>query len=84
MTQGQYPNSGSLFRKEERKSENDAHYSGSAEVDGVQYFVDGWINSPPGKKSYMRLKFKPKVARTEAAPAKQMTLAQELDDDIPF
>jgi hypothetical protein len=78
-----YPNSVLLFRNEKRAKDTDAHYTGNGEVGGVDYWVDGWINTPEGKKPYMKLAFKEKVARPNA-PAKEFSLAQELDDDIPF
>lgn len=81
---GKYPNSGILRRNEDRKSDTHAHYRGSAEVDGQEYWLDAWINTPDGDKPYMKLSFKPKEARAEAPPARTASLAAELNDDVPF
>ena len=61
-------NTGSLFRNEKkREGKRDADYAGSATVDGVDYWVDSWINNnpkaedyDPQKKTYLSLKFRPK------------------------
>ena len=47
-------NSGALFRNEDkREGKRDPDYRGSAEVDGVAYFVDSWINtSKDGTKKF--------------------------------
>jgi hypothetical protein len=80
-----YPNSGILRRNEDRKSDKHAHYRGSAEVAGQEYWLDAWINTPEdGKPPYMKLSFKPKEARTEAAPSRQTSIAADLDDAVPF
>lgn len=86
MTQSKYPNSGILKRNPSRTKETHPHYKGGAEVGGVSYWISAWIKQKDDGSSFMSLSFEPKevaAARTEA-PAKQMTLAQELDDDIPF
>lgn len=64
MAYEQKPNSGSLFRNEDKKTDKHPDYSGSAVIGGVEYWVNGWINTigsgeNKGKK-YMNLQFKPK------------------------
>lgn len=83
MTGSKYPNSVLLFRNDKREKVTDAHYNGDGEIGGTDYWVNGYINTPEGKKPYMKLTFKEKVARPDT-PAKEFSLAQELDDDIPF
>lgn len=79
-----YPNSGILRRNEARKSDKHAHYRGSAEVDGQEYWLDAWINTPDGDKPYMKLSFKPREARAEPARKPQPSMADALDDEVPF
>lgn len=55
--------SGSLFKNEEKQKDNHPDYEGSAVIDGVAYWLSGWIKRPEGKKSFMSLSFKPKQER---------------------
>jgi len=86
----QKPNSGSLFRNEEKKSDTHAEYKGSAMIDGVEYWMDGWVNEiksgeKAGKK-YFNLKFKPKEHRSQQSRgASRQSAPEPIDDDeTPF
>lgn len=58
-------------------------YTGSATIDGVEYWVSAWINQSKGKKDiYMGLTFKDK--RQAAAAKLGKTLGKEQDSDVPF
>lgn len=86
---GKYPNSGILRKNTDRKSDKHAHYRGSAEVDGQEYWLDAWINNPPDGEPYMKLSFKPREARpsvpnTDRGTVGQRALADALDDEVPF
>jgi len=91
MAYEQKPNSGSLFRVEDKKSDTHADYNGSALIDGVEYWIDGWVNEfksgdKAGKK-YLSVKFKPKQqsrgsSQQSGGQAQQST--ELSDDDIPF
>lgn len=90
MAYEQKPNSGSLFREENKKSDTHADYSGSALIDGVEYWVSGWVNevksgAKAGKK-YLSIKFKPKEQQESGGSSSQQT-QQSLpidDGDLPF
>ena len=87
-----------IISKNERKTD-DKHpdIKGQCEINGVQYWVDGWAktrNSDGGK--FYSLRFKPKEAARAPAPspiqrpsAQRMAAApasgfDDMDDDIPF
>lgn len=58
------PNTGTLFKNDNKQSDRDPWYKGSALVDGVEYWVDAWVNEiksgeNKGRK-YLSLKYKPK------------------------
>lgn len=81
---------GVLFKDEERKSDKHPLYTGSATIDGVEYFMDAWVNkSEKTGKSFMSLKFK---AKDKQSGAKQSAKTQpktntgfdDMDDSIPF
>ena len=85
---------GVLFpNNRKREGKRDPDYTGNAEIDGISYFVDGWINSSKqdGKK-FLSLKFKPKgapagaarlVAGSDVSPS-AAAVADDFDDLIPF
>lgn len=82
------PNTGSLFRVEDRKSDTHPEYSGSALIGGVEYFVDAWVNEvksgPKMGKKYFSFKFKPKQ-QSGGSTSQQAQQDLPIDDsDIPF
>jgi hypothetical protein len=76
---------GVLFRnKDKRPEKKDADYRGRATVNGIEYWLDAWINEPKsGGDKFMAIKFKAKDAQPveTAAPAQEVA---DFDDDIPF
>lgn len=81
------PNTGSLFRVEDRKSDTHPEYSGSALIDGVEYFMDAWVNEvksgPKTGKKYFSFKFKPKQQSGGSSRQSQQP-APIADADVPF
>ena len=83
MAYEQKDNSGSLFRVEEdKKRERGPDYSGTAMIDGTEYWMDAWLKaSEPGRK-WMSFSFKPKEKKAPTKPANKP--ADDYVDDIPF
>jgi hypothetical protein len=79
-------NTGSLFRNDKKGTDKHPNACGSALIDGVEYWVDAWVNTiQSGDKAgqkYQSLKFKRKDAAKGAAPARPAS--KKVDDDIPF
>ena len=73
------PNRGVLFRNKDKDpaKENDRDYQGSVNVEGVDYWISGWIKESDKAGKYMTLSLKPK---NEAVAEKK----PEFDDAIPF
>ena len=86
MTFEQRDNSGSLFKNENKQSENAADYGGKCMVGGVEYYFDAWLKRPAGKKPFMSFSFKPiKAADTRTlAERKRRTIADDDDLLVPF
>lgn len=77
---------GSLFRNDRKETDSHPDYKGSALLNGVEHWLDAWINTAKDGSKYMSLKFKPKEARQSGSYARQEP-APALDDDdssIPF
>ncbi len=78
--------SGSLWRNENKERESHADYSGTAKVDGREYYMDAWINEATNGKKYMSIKFKEKnqAQSVSGTPQEAMQPPPPLDDSIPF
>lgn len=78
-------NSGLMYRSDNRKSDKHPEFTGSINVDGVEYWLSAWVNEgkPGGKlegKKYFSIKLNPKEKKAEP-----MKYDQPYDgDDIPF
>ena len=93
MTNEQRDNSGAIFTN--TRKEKDAHpdWTGSAMIDGREYWVSGWTKQGRNGEFYS-LAFKPKDAQHQKpAPAPQrrpppttsrLPIKRDMDDDIPF
>lgn len=86
-------NSGIMYRNENRKSDRHPEFTGSINVDGVDYWLSGWVNEgkPGGKlegKKYFSIKINPKEQRgsasTTGAAHRGSYASDEYSDDIPF
>ena len=61
-------NSGAIFVNDRKTQDNHPDRTGTATINGVEYWVSGWLKKK-GDKPYMSLSFKPKEAKNQA-PAK--------------
>jgi uncharacterized protein (DUF736 family) len=89
-------NDGVLFKNEDKQTDTQPDYKGSAMVDGHDYWLSSWVNESKSGKKYMSLKLSPKevhnhgaqqaVAQTPSGRTKQYDPAPqaEFDEDLPF
>jgi hypothetical protein len=58
-------NRGALFRNEDKTEGDDRErdYSGSLDVEGVAYWVSGWVRTSKAGKKYLSISIKPKVEK---------------------
>ena len=56
----QRDNTGSLFKNEDKQSDNHPDYKGSCLVGGVDYWFDAWIKTAESGRRWMSFSFKPK------------------------
>jgi hypothetical protein len=75
---------GVLFKNDRKESDKHPDYKGSAEVDGVEYWIAAWIKEGKNGK-FMSLSFTAKEEEAAPPPApKGRRSAPPPDDDIPF
>ena len=78
-------NQGAFFVNDKRATDQHPHYSGSVNIEGVDYYVSIWANQSKEGKKFWSMKFKPKV-QAPAAPATPAPTHPADDDngDLPF
>lgn len=90
MTTYDNTNRGALFKNERKTKDTQPGYTGSLNVDGVEYFLDAWIKEgKSGKFFSVSVKRKdqqsaPAPSRAPAPAPKASAGFDDLSDDIPF
>jgi uncharacterized protein (DUF736 family) len=90
MAYEQRDNTGSLFKNDRKESDTHPDYKGSALINGVDHWLDAWINTDRNGSKYMSLKLKPKsdVARAANADTGVLPVADagidSTSDSVPF
>ena len=74
-----HDNSGTLFKREDKKKDTWSDYNGKCTIDGVEYYMDAWIKRPEGKKPFMSFSFKP-VNQTQ----QRVRQEEPVQDDFPL
>lgn len=76
--------SGSIFKNLKKTNDNQPHMSGSALIDGVEYWVSAWTK-PEDKNGnrWQSLAFTKKDQPVKTQEQVNKALA-DMDDDIPF
>ena len=74
-------NTGSLWPNERREKDTHPNTTGSANIDGVEYWVSGWTKEKNGKK-FISMSYKRKDEKPAAQPRSEQKPA--VSDDIPW
>jgi hypothetical protein len=81
-----YDNSGIISKNKKKTQPSHPDITGSANVDGVEYWVNAWKNDRDDGSIFYRMSFKPKDQQQSRAggskPAVQETFQD--DEDMPF
>lgn len=81
------PNSGSMFKNDQKEQDTHADYRGSALIDGVDYWMDAWIKTAESGRKWMSFSFKPKqraaAAPAPVAPKRQSSRFEDSDENSP-
>jgi len=78
--------SGVLFKNDKGDNEKRPDYKGSAEIEGVHYWVSAWIRDG-AKGKFMSMKYEKKeqqAAASKPAHRAAATQAAAFEDDCPF
>lgn len=83
---------GFLMKNTEKEKDTQPDYKGSVVVDGVEYWLSGWIKTSKQGNKFMSLSVQPKQQQA-AKPARQAKQApqavdtsgfDDMDSDLPF
>lgn len=77
-------NSGVLFPNRKKTSDKHPNLKGTALIEGVEYWVSGWVNKDSNQQKYISLKFQLKGEGKSKVQQKLDKANKELDDNIPF
>jgi len=81
-------NRGTLARNEKKESDTHADYNGQLNVNGTEYWLNGWIKKGNEGKNFLSLSIKPKApqARQSSEPTRKggKTGFDDFDDSAPF
>jgi len=77
MAYTQKDNSGSIFKNDKREKDTHPNMTGSAQIDGVDYWVSAWTKQRENGEKWLSLAFKLKEQKGQAKP-------KPATDEIPF
>jgi hypothetical protein len=84
MTEYNNENRWSLFKNTRKEKDSQPDYTGSLNVDGAEYYLDGWVKDG-AKGKFFSGKIKRKDAKPAAKPAEKPAAkySDPFDDDLP-
>jgi hypothetical protein len=80
----QKDNSGSLFKNDRKEKETHPDAKGSALIDGVAYWMSAWTKQDKNGNRYQSFSFQRKDQPAASKPAARKSVADDMDDTIPF
>lgn len=91
MVYEQRDNTASLFRNTKKEQDTHPDLTGSAKIEGREYWVSGWSKRTKDGDKWMSIAFKPKDAKPASAPKPRRDLEaaeqggiRDIQEDIPF
>jgi hypothetical protein len=77
-------NRGSIWKNEKKESDKHPDFTGSLDVNGVEYWVSAWKRKPDAKPKAPALSFSIKPKEQKPKEQEPKTDGEFFDDDIPF
>lgn len=76
---------GSLFANEKKAKDTHPDRTGTAVIDGTEYYISGWLKTKKDGKPWLSLAFKRKDAETKPLGGGLSGKSSPVDDsDVPF
>lgn len=84
MPQYDNTNRGSIWKNDKKTKDTHADFTGSINVDGTEYWLNGWLRKKgaPAKAPAMSFTVRPKSATIPKANLRDVQ--DDMDDQIPF
>jgi hypothetical protein len=79
----QKDNTGAIFVNDRKEKDTHPDRAGSATIDGVEYWVSGWLRKSKDGQPYLSLAFKRKNDTAKPKDAGGGARSQDFDDDRP-
>lgn len=76
-------NTGAIFRNKRKETDKNPDGTGTANIDGVEYWVSSWNKTSKSGEQFRSLSFKRKDA-SESRPAKAAVPESDPYSDCPF
>lgn len=76
-------NRGSIWKNDKKETEKHPDFTGSLNVNGVDFWVSAWKRRADQNEKAPALSFSIK-AKDDTAPVKASTHISDIDDDVPF
>lgn len=80
-TYEQRDGTGSLFRNEDKESDNHPDYKGSCTIDGKKMYISAWIKESKEGMKYMSLSIQPPLKSSALTKPRK---PERDDEQIPF
>jgi len=77
-------NRGSIWKNEKKETDKHPDFTGSLNVEGVEYWVSAWKRKPDAKENAPALSFSIKLKEARKAPESHKAVEPDFDDTIPF
>jgi uncharacterized protein (DUF736 family) len=74
---------GSLFRNDRKEKDTHPDYTGTCQIQGVEYYMNAWVKESKAGKKYFSFSFKAKDAPVQTANTVVITDDDD-GDSLPF
>jgi uncharacterized protein (DUF736 family) len=73
---------GSLFRNDRKEKDTHPDYTGTCQIQGVEYYMNAWVKESKAGKKYFSFSFKAKDAPVQTANT--VVITDDDEDSLPF
>jgi len=84
MTEYDNTNTGSIFKNKKKETEKHPDYTGTINIEGVEYWQSVWLKTSKAGEKYFSQAFKLKDAKPDTDRVKETPTQDNLFEEIPF